>query len=123
ARCRHVISENDRVLRGVEHLAHGEWEAFGRLVTLSHRSLRDDFEVSHPFIDRLVDTAGSVEGVLGSRITGAGFGGCTVSLVARDAIPEFRRRVEPLLAGQGSGAGVIVVERAIEAGPLPRGLW
>jgi galactokinase len=97
ARCRHVVSENHRVLEACERLAIGDLPAFGRLMKASHLSLRNDFEVSHPALDRLVEAAHQVEGVLGSRLTGAGFGGCTVNLVAETALPDFERQLEPLV--------------------------
>ena len=97
ARCRHVVSENHRVLEACERLAAGDLPAFGRLMKASHLSLRNDFEVSHPALDRLVEEANQVDGVLGARLTGAGFGGCTVNFVAETALPEFKRRLEPLV--------------------------
>ena len=92
-RCRHVVSENERVLSSVEALRRGDLAAFGRLMNESHRSLRDDYEVSCSELDDMVEAARKVKGVYGSRMTGAGFGGCTVSLVAEEAVEEFRRRV------------------------------
>jgi galactokinase len=97
ARCRHVISENNRVLEACESLAGGDLESFGRLMNASHFSLRNDFEVSHPALDRLVEEALQVDGVLGARLTGAGFGGCTVNLVAETALPDLERRLDPLV--------------------------
>jgi galactokinase len=97
ARCRHVVSENHRVIEACERLSTGDLPAFGRLMKASHLSLRNDFEVSHPALDRLVEEANQVDGVLGARLTGAGFGGCTVNLVAETALPEFERRLEPLV--------------------------
>lgn len=97
ARCRHVVSENQRVLEACERLALGDLEAFGRLMNASHLSLRNDFDVSHPTLDRLVEEARKMDGVLGARLTGAGFGGCTVNLVREDAVSELQRRLEPLL--------------------------
>jgi galactokinase len=97
ARCRHVVSENNRVLEACERLAIGDLPAFGRLMKASHLSLRNDFEVSHPALDRLVEEAHQVDGVLGSRLTGAGFGGCTVNLVTETALPDFERQLEPLI--------------------------
>jgi len=89
-RVRHVVSENQRTLEAVGALKGGDLEAFGRLMYDSHHSLRHDFEVSCPELDILVEAARKVSGVCGSRLTGAGFGGCTVSLVARKAVPEFQ---------------------------------
>jgi len=91
-RFRHVVSESQRTLEAAEALG-GNLEAFGRLMYDSHHSLRHDFEVSCPELDILVEAARKVSGVYGSRLTGAGFGGCTVSLVSREAVPEFQARV------------------------------
>jgi len=94
-RCRHVIGEDDRVLRSVEALRAGELARFGRLMDASHASLRDDYQVSCPEVDLLVELARQGPGVLGARITGGGFGGCTVNLVERDALPHLRDVVLP----------------------------
>ena len=91
-RVRHAVSESQRTLEAAEALG-GNLEAFGRLMYDSHHSLRHDFEVSCPELDILVEAARKVSGVYGSRLTGAGFGGCTVSLVSREAVPEFQARV------------------------------
>lgn len=92
-RVRHVISEDDRVLKAIEALNVGDLVEFGRLMTASHVSLRDLYEVSCTELDTLVDSALSLDGVLGSRMTGAGFGGCTVSLVRDDSVDEFIEKV------------------------------
>jgi galactokinase len=95
-RARHVVSENRRVLEAVEALSASRWDAstrVGRLMYESHASLRDDFEVSTPELDLLVDLAARAEGVIGARLTGAGFGGCTVNLVERDAVGRFEAAV------------------------------
>lgn len=92
-RARHVVTENQRVLEAVEALALADYEEVGKLMNESHESLRADYEVSNPFMDRLVDLAQGTEGVLGARLTGAGFGGCTVNLVRSDAIRGFDRNV------------------------------
>jgi len=92
-RARHVVTENARVLESVAALKAGDLDRFGRLMNESHESLRHDYEVSSPELDALVEEAHAVEGVLGSRMTGAGFGGCTVSLVAEEAVDRFQREV------------------------------
>lgn len=92
-RCRHVIRENQRVVDGVGALKREDVEEFGRLMGESHRSLRDDYGVSSQHLDLLVETASRVDGVYGSRLTGAGFGGCTVSLVVADAVEDFKAHV------------------------------
>ena len=92
-RCRHIIYENERVLNSVAALQAGDLAAFGQLMNESHASLRDDYEVSCAELDIMVEAAWQVDGVYGSRMTGAGFGGCTVSLVAEEATEDFRARV------------------------------
>ncbi len=92
-RCRHVIMENDRVLKSIRVLKQGDLESFGGLMNASHNSLRDLYEVSCPEIDLLVDLARKIPGVLGTRITGGGFGGCTVNLVDSNSIAEFSSQV------------------------------
>jgi galactokinase len=92
-RARHVVTENDRVLRSVEALEQGDVATFGQLMNESHASLRDDYEVSIPELDALVAAAQPLPGCFGSRLTGAGFGGCTVSLVDEDAAEAFQREV------------------------------
>jgi galactokinase len=93
-RARHVVSENDRVLKAVKHLEKGDLESFGRLMIASHESLRDDYEVSCGELDVLVELALKQPGVLGARMTGAGFGGCTVNLVLADVAESFAEDVK-----------------------------
>jgi galactokinase len=92
-RCRHVIAENERVLAAAAALEQGDLGGFGALMLASHRSLRDDYEVSSSELDLMVELAQENEGVYGARMTGGGFGGCTVNLVAAEAVPEFQRRL------------------------------
>jgi galactokinase len=92
-RCRHVVYENERVLQSVEALRGEDLATFGRLMNESHVSLRDDYQVSCRELNVMVEVAWQVEGVYGSRLTGAGFGGCTVSLVAEEAVERFRAHV------------------------------
>ena len=89
-RCRHVISENQRVLDAAGALRSGDLEQFGRLMYESHRSLREDFEVSCRELDVLVEIASKCAGVYGSRMTGGGFGGCTITLVESAAAADFQ---------------------------------
>ncbi|MGH9165422.1 MAG: galactokinase [Acidimicrobiales bacterium] len=90
-RIRHVVSENGRVLALVDALRSGDLARAGRLMTASHASLRDDFEVSTPVLDALVSDLTATPGVLGARLTGAGFGGCVVALVAPGTpVPGWR---------------------------------
>jgi galactokinase len=88
-RARHVISEIERTEEAVKQLRAGNIEEFGRLMNGSHDSLRDDYEVTGHELDTMVDEARKIEGVIGSRMTGGGFGGCTVSLVKDEAIDTF----------------------------------
>jgi len=92
-RCRHVVTENARVEASIEALAVGDLAAVGRAWAGSHASLRDDFEVVSPELDALVDIATRAPGVVAARMTGAGFGGCTVNLVERGAVPDLRERI------------------------------
>jgi galactokinase len=92
-RCRHVISENARVLSAAEALEQSDLSRFGKLMAESHESLRDDYEVSCAQLDLMVDVAQKIEGVYGARMTGGGFGGCTVNLVREEQTEEFRARV------------------------------
>jgi galactokinase len=94
ARAEHVVLENVRVLRTVEALEAGNLAAVGRLFAESHASLRDRFEVSSPELDAMVEIAAATTGVVAARMTGAGFGGCTVNLVRRDALHGFRAAVQ-----------------------------
>ncbi|UCD55956.1 MAG: galactokinase, partial [Candidatus Hydrogenedentota bacterium] len=87
-RCRHVVTENARVLAATKAMRDNGVEKLGELFNLSHNSLRDDYEVSCPQLDLLVDAARDVDGVLGSRLTGAGFGGSTISIVHRSSVDE-----------------------------------
>jgi galactokinase len=112
-RARHVISENERVIAGVSTLQAGNVAEFGRLMNASHASLRDDYAVSIPEMDTLVAAAQRVSGCYGSRLTGAGFGGCTVSLVANEAVERFRHEVAAAyLANTGRSATIYVTQAA-----------
>ena len=92
-RCRHVISENQRVLDAAEALRGGDLNRFGQLMYESHRSLRQDYEVSCSELDTLVDIASTCEGVYGSRMTGGGFGGCTITVVRSNSVEGFREKI------------------------------
>ena len=92
-RAKHVVTENHRTLQAVQALNAGEIEAFGQLMNQSHDSLRDDYEVTGKELDTLVEEARMIGGTLGSRMTGAGFGGCTVSIVREDDVEKFIREV------------------------------
>ena len=88
-RAKHAVYENQRAIQAVAALKANDVETFGRLMNASHVSLRDDYEVSCEEIDILVNLAWATDGVIGSRITGGGFGGCTVSIVKNDAVENF----------------------------------
>ena len=88
-RAKHAVYENARTIKAVEALEAGDVELFGQLMNASHVSLRDDYEVTGIELDTLVEEAWKIEGVIGSRMTGAGFGGCTVSIVKNEAIEKF----------------------------------
>ena len=92
-RARHAVSENQRTIKALEVLKKNDLEAFGKLMNESHVSLRDDYEVTGIELDTLVEEAWKINGVIGSRMTGAGFGGCTVSIVKKDAIKKFIKKV------------------------------
>ena len=92
-RARHAVYENQRTIKAVAALKADDIEEFGRLMNASHVSLRDDYEVTGLELDTLVEEAWKVEGVIGSRMTGAGFGGCTVSIVKDGAIEAFKEQV------------------------------
>lgn len=92
-RAKHAVYENQRTIRAVEALKNNDVKLFGELMNASHVSLRDDYEVSCEEIDILVEEAWKIDGVIGSRITGAGFGGCTVSIVRDEAIDTFKEKV------------------------------
>ena len=116
-RAKHAVYENQRTIRAVQALKAGDLKRFGELMNESHVSLRDDYEVTGIELDTLVENAWKQEGVIGSRMTGAGFGGCTVSIVREDGIDSFIRNVgEAYLAKIGYAADFYVVE--IGDGPV-----
>jgi galactokinase len=92
-RAKHAVYENQRTLRAVEALKANDIRLFGELMNASHVSLRDDYEVTGIELDTLVEESWKKPGVIGSRMTGAGFGGCTVSIVEDDAIENFTKQV------------------------------
>ncbi len=110
-RARHAVYENRRTIHAVEALKRKDIKLFGELMNASHMSLRDDYEVTGIELDTLVEEAWKVEGVIGSRMTGAGFGGCTVSIVAEDAVETFIKQVGEAYRGKmGYNADFYVVE-------------
>lgn len=92
-RARHAVHENQRTIQAVEALKNNDIALFGKLMNASHESLKADYEVSCPEIDLLVDLAQAMPGVIGSRITGGGFGGCTVSIVKNDTVDRFVKEI------------------------------
>lgn len=92
-RARHVVGEVKRTTDAVEALKKGDLTTFGQLMNASHVSLRDDYEVTGPELDTMAEEAWKIEGVIGSRMTGGGFGGCTVSLVKDEAVDTFIEKV------------------------------
>ncbi|MBQ7954664.1 MAG: galactokinase [Lachnospiraceae bacterium] len=116
-RAKHAVYENQRTIKAVQALKENNIAYFGQLMNASHVSLRDDYEVTGVELDTLVEEAWKVEGVIGSRMTGAGFGGCTVSIVKDEAIDNFIEKVgEAYLAKIGYAADFYVVE--IGNGPV-----
>ena len=119
-RCRHVITENHRTTEAATALAQGKYERAGQLMAESHRSLRDDYEVSCPELDFLSDEAMKVRGVYGARMTGGGFGGCIVALVQPRAVDALKAHLEkvypakfnktPMAFATTATAGASVVE-------------
>ncbi len=93
ARAEHIVSENERVLAAVAAFEADDLATMGRLFYESHASMRDLFGISSPELDAMVEIARATPGVIGARLTGAGFGGCTINLVRRDAVPALREAV------------------------------
>ncbi len=116
-RAKHAVYENQRTIHAVEALKNGDLEQFGKLMNESHVSLRDDYEVTGIELDTLAEEAWKVDGVIGSRMTGAGFGGCSVSIVKNDAVDTFIEKVgKAYLEKIGYAADFYVVE--IGDGPV-----
>ncbi|NTU50987.1 MAG: galactokinase [Candidatus Aminicenantes bacterium] len=121
-RCEYVVRENTRVGDACAALARNDFAVFGGLMNLSHAGLRDDYEVSSAELDALVEAARRVPGVLGARMMGAGFGGCTISLVEAAAVPEFEARVSrdfEAATGKAPKIHVIRIEQGTRAVDLP----
>ncbi len=116
-RVAHVVGEVERTERAAEALRHGDLKSFGRAMVEAHDSMRDLYEVSTPEIDQLISAALKVPGCFGARLTGAGFGGCIVALVAPDAMPEFRETV-PAKYLQSTGRLTEVMSFSPSGGPL-----
>jgi galactokinase len=118
-RCRHVVTENDRVRAAAAALKAADLPRFGRLMRDSHQSLRDDYQVSCDELDLMVRLAEPIDGVYGARMTGGGFGGCTVNLVRADAVHRFTALIaENYSMGTGLDPGIYVCEAADGAGAV-----
>jgi galactokinase len=111
ARARHVVGENARTCAAAAALRAGDLVEFGRLMDASHRSLRDDYAVSCPEVDRLVAIVRAVPGVCGARMTGGGFGGCIVALAARSALPQVEAAIANDYNGVGFGPARVILSR------------
>ena len=121
-RATHVVTENQRTKEAKIAARLGTWERLGELMNASHASLKDDFEVSCDELDFLVDKAQAFDGVYGSRMTGGGFGGCTVTLVQRKAVDElmkhlkeeykakFNKECDCFVSKPGPGARVLAID-------------
>jgi len=122
-RCHHIVSENERVLRTVEALKIGDLKTVGSCMAESHLSLRDDYAVSCRELDIMVGIAHGSRGVIGSRMTGGGFGGCTINLVRADSVDPFRNEVrrayseatgiDPEIYVCAAGAGVTEIKMTV----------
>jgi galactokinase len=122
ARCRHVITENQRVLAAVAALRSNDASALGRLLDAAHASMRDDYAASCPEVDVLAEIARGAPGCLGARLTGAGWGGCVIALVEADAVEAFCQEVTagyrqatgletaPFVCRSGAGAELVAEE-------------
>ncbi len=119
-RARHVVTENARTLRAADALERGEATEVGWLMDESHRSLRDDFEVSRDELDTIVTIARSNAGCYGARMTGAGFGGCAVALVEADAAPAIARDVSHRYTAAHGLAPAVYVTAAVEGASIER---
>ena len=115
-RARHVVTENARTVAAAEALRRGALEEAGKLMYASHRSLRDDYEVSCEELDRLVAVAEELDGVLGARMTGGGFGGCTVTLVRKDAVARVTTSLEEAFRASFGRAPELFVTGACDGG-------
>jgi len=110
-RARHIITENDRVLKTVDRLSSGRLRDIGPILSESHASMRDDFEISVPELDTAVEGA-LAAGALGARMTGGGFGGSAIALIRAPELDDVSRAVEAAFADRGFGAPQIWSPRA-----------
>lgn len=118
-RAHHAVYENIRTIKAVDALKKGDLEAFGKLMKESHISLRDDYEVSCKELDILAEEAWKTEGCIGSRMTGGGFGGCTVSIVKEDALDSFKKMIsDNYRARSGKSCEIYIADAADGAGRI-----
>ncbi len=118
-RGKHAVYENQRTIKAVEALKQDDVKTFGQLMNASHISLRDDYEVSCPEVDVLVEEAWKIPGVIGSRITGGGFGGCTVSIVENDSVDAFQETILKVYKEKtGIDAEIYIVDIGDGAGQI-----
>ncbi len=117
-RCRHIVTEDQRVLDSVEALRRGDLAAFGALMDASHASMRDDFEITTPDIDALVEIQQKMPGCLGARMTGGGFGGCTVALAPDEAVPALVQAIRTLYPARTGRTPQVYVCRATDGAGL-----
>jgi galactokinase len=119
ARCRHVWTENARVQAAADALRAGNLDAFGQLLDAAHTSARDDYEISCPELEALVETAREVDGTLGARLTGAGWGGCIVAVVRNAAVAQFKDYVTDHYQSRvGRTTSIFACRSAPGAGPV-----
>jgi galactokinase len=111
-RAGYVIAENDRVLKTVKLLEANDIEAVGQILWEGHAGLRDEYEVSCAELDALVDIAHEVPGVLGARMLGGGFGGCTINLVRNDAVEALRKAVDTYYPERTGRKAIVDICRA-----------
>jgi galactokinase len=117
-RCKHVVTEDQRTLDSVEALMRDDLAAFGKLMNASHASMRDDFEITTPDIDTLVEIQQNASGCLGARMTGGGFGGCTVALVQDDAVPAVVEAIQAQYPARTGKTPQVYVCRATDGAGL-----
>jgi galactokinase len=117
-RCEHVVTEDQRTLDSVEALKRGDLAAFGKLMNASHASMRDGFEITTPDIDTLVEIQQNVSGCLGARMTGGGFGGCTVALVQDGAVPAIVEAIQAQYPARTGKTPQVYVCRATDGAGL-----
>ena len=117
-RCKHVVTEDQRTLDSVKALKRGDLAAFGKLMNASHASMRDEFEITTPDIDALVEIQQNAPGCFGARMTGGGFGGCTVALVQDEAVPAVVEAIQAQYPARTGRTPQVYVCRATDGAGL-----